>query len=74
MTSNTIYRLVTPQICISGVVQPLDLGIFIFIYLFTLLFRAAPAAYGSSQARGLIRDVAAGLHHSHSNAESEPGL
>ena len=34
-------------------------------------FRAAPAAYGGSQARGLIRAVAAGLHHSHSNARSE---
>ena len=27
--------------------------------------------YGSSQARGLIRAVAAGLHPSHSNARSE---
>ena len=29
-------------------------------------------AYGSSQARGRIRDAAAGLHHSQSNEESEP--
>ena len=29
-------------------------------------------AYGSSQARGRIRDAAAGLHHSHSNAGSAP--
>ena len=28
-------------------------------------------AYGGSQARGLIRAVAAGLHHSHSNSGSE---
>ena len=35
------------------------------------LFRATPTAYGSSQARGLIGAVAAGLHHSHSNARSE---
>ena len=42
-----------------------------FIYLF---FRAAPEAYGDSQARGLIRAVATGLHHSHSNAVSEPRL
>ena len=35
---------------------------------------AAPAAYGGSQARGPIGAVAAGLHHSHSNAESEPHL
>ena len=35
------------------------------------LFRAAPAAYGGSQARGLVGAVAAGLHHSHSNAGSQ---
>ena len=35
------------------------------------LFRAAPSAYGGSQARCLIRAVAASLHHSHSNVESE---
>ena len=28
-------------------------------------------AYGSSQARGLIRATAASLHHSHSNARSK---
>ena len=37
---------------------------------FFLLFRA----YGGSQARGQIRATAAGLHHSHSNAGSEPTL
>ena len=31
-------------------------------------------AHGGSQARGLIGAVAAGLHHSHSNVGSEPGL
>ena len=35
------------------------------------LFRAAPAAYGGSQAKGQIRAVAAGLYHSNSNAGSE---
>ena len=39
---------------------------FIFLFLF-LLFRAAPAAYGGSQTRGLIGATAAGLHHSHSH-------
>ena len=34
-------------------------------------FRAAPTAYGGSQARGQIRAAAAGLHHSHSNSGSE---
>uniref|UniRef100_A0A8D0YF32 Sm domain-containing protein n=1 Tax=Sus scrofa TaxID=9823 RepID=A0A8D0YF32_PIG len=33
-------------------------------------FRAAPAAHGGSQARGLIRAIAAGLHHSSRNAGS----
>ena len=36
-----------------------------------LLFGAAGAAYGSSQARGRIRALAAGLYHSHSNGGSE---
>ena len=40
---------------------------FYFISFFGL-FRAAPAAYGDSQARGQIRAAATGLHHSHSNA------
>ena len=47
---------------------------FIYFILFILCFRASPTAYGSSQARGRIRAVAAGLHHSHSNTESKPGL
>ena len=38
------------------------------------VFRATPSAYGSSQARGHIRTVATGLHHSHSNTRSEPCL
>ena len=38
------------------------------------LFRETPVAYGGSQARGLIRATAAGLHHSHGNARSEPRL
>ena len=39
-----------------------------------MLFRAARMAYGSSQARGQIRAIAAGLCQSHSNARSEPCL
>ena len=41
--------------------------IFLFTYLF-LLFRAAPAAYGGSQARDRIGATAAGLHYSQSNS------
>ena len=36
---------------------------FLFFFFFCL-FRAAPAAYGGSQARGQIGAVAASLHHS----------
>ena len=52
---------------------------FLFFFLFTYLFIfclfaiswVAPAAYGGSQARGAIRAVAAGLHHSHSSVGSK---
>ena len=40
-------------------------------FFFPLAFsRAAPVAYGGSQARGLIRAGATDLHQSHSNAKS----
>ena len=38
--------------------------IYLFIFCLFAISRAAPAAYGGSQARGLIGAVAAGLHHS----------
>ena len=41
---------------------------------FFFLFRTTPMAYGSSHARCQIGAVAASLHHSHSNAGSEPRL
>ena len=44
-----------------------NFSIFIYLFIYFCLFafsRATPAAYGGSQARGLNRDVAAGLHHS----------
>ena len=40
----------------------------LFLFLF-VCFRAASAAYGSSQARGLIGAAAASLRHSHSNMD-----
>ena len=43
-------------------------NIFLFFFFF---FRAAPVAYGNSQARGQIRATAASLYHSHSNAGSK---
>ena len=47
---------------------------FFFFFLVFLLFLWAAPACGGSQAKGRIGAVAAGLHQSHSNAESEPGL
>ena len=41
------------------------------IYIVFCPFRAAPKAYGGSQARGLIEAVAARLHQSHSNIRSK---
>ena len=45
-----------------------------FFFCLFAISRAAPAAYGVSQARGPIAAVAAGLHHSHGNTGSEPPL
>ena len=45
-----------------------------FSFLFFSFFRAAPAAYGGSQARGQIGALAVGHSHSHSNMESKPCL
>jgi len=45
---------------------------FSFVFVFVCLFSSTtPAAYGVSQARGLIGAVAAGLCQSHSNVGSE---
>ena len=55
-----IYRRKT-QVCLSCEVASL------FFLFFFFLFRAAPMAYGSSQARGQIRVAAADLCHSHSH-------
>ena len=43
-----------------------------FYFFILFYFRAAPAAYGVSQTRGLIRAPAASLCQSHSNARSKP--
>ena len=47
---------------------------FLSIFFFFLFSSAAPMACGGSQARGRIRATASSLHHSHSNAGSEPCL
>ena len=45
-----------------------------FLFFFLRLFRVTPVAYGGSWARGSTGAAAAGLHHSDSNARSEPCL
>ena len=52
-----------------------DEVIYVYIY-FVVVVRAAPMAYGGSQARGQIGAVPTGLHysHSHSNMRSKPRL
>ena len=45
-----------------------------FFFFFFFFLRAAPTAYRTSQARGQIVAVAAGLHHNHSNGRSKPLL
>ena len=64
--------------CFSWSIIPDTHFIFLFLIFFCLLFyflfRAAPVAYGSSQTRGWIRTVAAGLRQSHSNLGSQPHL
>ena len=45
---------------------------FFFFFFFFVFSRAAAAAYGDSQARGLIGVVATGLSQGHSNEASEP--
>ena len=57
-----------PGVC--GVVWSIMVCIFTLFFFFLFLFRAAPKAYGSFQARSQIGAVAAGLQHSHSNTAS----
>ena len=67
-----------PQSLLSKILRVLKGTLFLKDHLatgekksfFLCLFRATSEAYGGSQARGLTGAVAAGLHHSHSNARS----
>ena len=59
---------------LSPLPRPLPLSEYELFSFFFSFSRATPVAYGGSRARGLIGAVAAGLHHGHSNASSEPCL
>ena len=49
-------------------------GFFVCLFVLCVFFGATTAAYGSSQARGLIGATVASLHHSYSSARSKPHL
>ena len=55
-------------------VQMLEVKHFFVLLFVFCLFRATSAAYGVSQARGLIGAAADGLRHNHSNTRSKPHL
>ena len=55
----------------AGEVGYLYFCLFVCLFCLFAFSRAVPAAYGGSQARGLIRAADASLHHSHSNVGSE---
>ena len=63
------------QVCSKGGLSSLPLEDWLTAFLrlrffpFFFLFRAAGAASRSSQARGQIRAIAAGLHYSHSDVD-----
>jgi len=59
---------------VSGLISRSLIHYYYYYYYFfglSAFSRAASATYGGSQARGLIRAVAASLRQSHSNAGSE---
>ena len=58
----------------TGVMNLLEGALCILTFFFFSLNTATPATHGRSQARGQMGASAASLHHSHSNAGSEPHL
>ena len=61
--------LLYPLVCVFLFV------LFLYVHFFlSFVFRATPAAYRGSQARGQTVAVATALRHSHSNTRSEPHL
>ena len=46
-------------------------GLFLQLFVYVCLLRAAPMAYGSSKARSRIGAVVVCLHHSHGHTRSE---
>ena len=75
---STCKRVCTGQIRIqanqSGTNSYHRNNYWLFFVFFFFFLRVIPMAYGGSQARDLIRAVAANLHHSHNHTRSEPRL
>ena len=65
-----VYILQSIKSIKSCCISVSNLNSFYFYFIF-LLFRAAPVAYGGSQARGQIGAIAASLCHGRSNVGSE---
>ena len=71
MTSNNFFQAVLhPSMAWDSWLHPTNILSFSFC-LSVCLFRAVPEVYGGSQARSLIRAVAASLRQSHSNDGSK---
>ena len=58
----------------GGNAKCLAISFSFFLFGLFAFSRAAPMAYGGSQARGLIGTVATSLRQGHSNTGSEPRL
>ena len=72
MLMRTFYKSKFMELDLIAWFFSLSLSLSFFcLFIFS---RAALMPYGGSQARGLIRAVAAGLHQSHSNTGSKPHL
>ena len=61
----TFWKIIQHPVELSLISSKTLSGFLLFVFLFLFFFKAAPSAYGGSQARGLVRAVAAGLHYSH---------
>ena len=70
VTHSIFYSANNQAINFQGMNSPKSLLLLLLLLLLLCLLKAAPVAYGSSQARGRIGAAAAGLYHSHSNVGS----
>ena len=63
-------QVINKTINCTGILWNVFPNYYYYYYCLFVISRAAPAAYGGSQARGPVRAVAASLHQSHSNTGS----